>query len=108
MIAISRFSRDKYPAGTHSNENPINITNIDKVHLKCNCSDDSFVNGRRESFFFSFSLSAPPGFKEPTSILFKTVSEDKIGDITLYIEDDNNIVEFNGETLTFTVMLIRR
>ena len=32
-------------AGSYKRGKPINITSIDKVHLKCNCIDGSFVNG---------------------------------------------------------------
>ena len=39
------------------------ITTTDKVHLKCDCSDGSIVNGIREQIFISFNLSAPQGYK---------------------------------------------
>ena len=70
----------------------------------------SIVNGIRESILFSFSLSAKPGykiFKEPSQILFKKVNKDKIGQITFYLEDDDGYpVDFQGETITFTVLLV--
>ena len=50
------------------------ITTTDKVHLKCDCVDGSIVNGIREQIFFSFNLSAPPGYKiikEPNIVLYK-------------------------------------
>ena len=60
-----------------------------------------------EKVFFSVSFSSPPGFEtfeETTSILFKKVNEEKIGDFTLYLEDgDSSIFVFNAETLTFTL-----
>ena len=36
-------------AGSYKSEKPINITGVNKVHLKCNCVDGSVVNGVRES-----------------------------------------------------------
>ena len=42
---------------------PINITGIDKVHLKCDCIDGSIVNRIREPILYSFGLSSPPGNK---------------------------------------------
>ena len=38
---------------------PINITGIDKIHLKCDCIQGSIVNGIREPILYSFALSHP-------------------------------------------------
>ena len=48
-------------AGSYKSDKPINITGIDKIHLKCDCIQGSIVNGIRESILFSFALSSPPG-----------------------------------------------
>ena len=36
---------DQLIAGSYRSDKPINITGIDKVHLKCDCIDGSIVNG---------------------------------------------------------------
>ena len=59
---------------SYEGDRPINITGIDKVHLKCDCIQGSIVNGVREPFLYSFALSSPPGhkmIKEPRVKLFK-------------------------------------
>ena len=98
MNEVVGFRKKQYPAGTYLSEKPRNITNIDEVQFKFNCVDGSIVNGTRESILFSFSLSSPAGFKifeQPTSNLFKKVNKNKIGEITFYLEDDDNhIVEW--------------
>ena len=48
-------------AGSYKGDKPINITGIDKIHLKCDCIQGSIVNGVREPILFSFALSSPPG-----------------------------------------------
>ena len=61
-------------AGSYKREKPINITGIDKVHLKCDCVDGSIMNGRREPILYSFALDQPTGhkiYKEPKVKLFK-------------------------------------
>ena len=61
-------------AGSYKSDKPINITGIDKIHLKCDCVQGSIVNGKRESILFSFALSSSPGhkiYKEPRVKLFK-------------------------------------
>ena len=60
-------------AGSYKSDKPINITGIDKIHLKCDCIQGSIVNGIREPILFSFALSSPPGhriYKEPRIKLF--------------------------------------
>ena len=49
--------------GSYESDKPINITGIDKVHLKCDCIQSSIVNGIREQILYSFGLRSPPGHK---------------------------------------------
>ena len=53
----------KLIAGSYKSDRPINITVIDKIHLKCDCLQGSIVNGTREPILYSFALSSPPGHK---------------------------------------------
>ena len=105
------FTKTDYTAGTHRSEKPVMITTTDKVHLKCDCVDGSIVNGIREQILFSFNLSAPPGYKiikEPNIILYKKINKTRLDSIQFFLEDSNhNPVDFNGETLTFTIQIIK-
>ena len=61
-------------AGSYKSDRPINITGIDKIHLKCDCIQGLIVSGIREPILYSFALSSPPGYriyKEPRIKLFK-------------------------------------
>ena len=49
--------------GNYQSDRPINITGIDKVHLKCDCIQASIMNGIRQPILYSFALSSPPGYK---------------------------------------------
>ena len=63
-------------AGSYKRHKPVNITGIDKIHLKCDCIQGSIVNGIREPILYSFALSSPPGhklYKEPRVKLFKKI-----------------------------------
>ena len=101
----------QYIAGSYKSDRPINITGIDKIHLKCDCIQGSIVNGVRETILFSFALSSPPGhkiYKEPRVKLFKKVNKSVLSHITFYFEDDDHkAVDFNGETVSFTCQLIK-
>ena len=98
-------------AGSYESDKPINITGIDKVHLKCDCIQGSIVNGIREPILYSFALSSPPGhkkYKEPRVKLFKKINKSVLSHITFYFEDDDyKPVDFHGETITFTCQLIK-
>ena len=62
-------------AGSYKSDKPINITGINKNHLKCDCIQGSIVNGVREPILYNFALFLPPGhkiYKEPRVKFFKT------------------------------------
>ena len=98
-------------AGSYKSDKPINITGIDKIHLKCDCIQGSIVNGIREPILYSFALSSPPGHKihkEPRVKLFKKINKSLLSHITFYFEDDDyKPVDFHGETVSFTCQLIK-
>ena len=111
LNTVLGFTQRDYPPGTHTSEKPVMITTTDKVHLKCDCVDGSIVNGIREQILFSFNLSAPPGYKiikEPTTVLYKSINKTRLDTIQFFLEDSNHdSVDFNGETLTFTIQIIK-
>ena len=99
-------------AGSFKSDKPINITGIDKVHLKCDCIDGNIMNGTREPILYSFALDEPPGhkiYKEPKVKLFKkNKNKSVLSHITFYFEvDDYKPVDFNNEIVLFTCQLIK-
>ena len=47
-------------------------------------------------------------FSEPETIHYKKINKSVLNTIMFYLEDDNNKeVDFNGETLTFTLQMIK-
>ena len=98
-------------SGSYKSEKPINITGIDKVHLKADCIQGSILDGIRQPILFSFALDQPPGhkiYKEPKVKIFKKVNKSVLSHINFYFEDDDHKpVDFNGETISFTCQLIK-
>ena len=88
----------------------LNINTLNKIHLKCDCIDGSIQDGLRQPILFSFKLDKPSGYKvfcEPETIQ-KKKNKSVSKTITFYLEDNNNeVVNFNGETLTFTLQMIK-
>ena len=89
----------------------LNLNTIDKIHLKCDCIDGSIQDGVRQPILFSFVLDKPSAYKvfcEPETIHYKKINKSVLKTIVFYLEDNNNeVVNFNGETLTFTLQMIK-
>ena len=89
----------------------LNLNTINKIHLKCDIIDGSIQDGVRQPIIFSFILDKPAGYKvfcEPETIHYKKLNKFVLNTITFYLEDDNNEEgNFNGETLTFTLQMIK-
>ena len=87
------------------------LRSTNKIHLKCDVFDGSVVNGLRQPFFFSFVLDKPSGFeifREPETKHYKKINKSVLNTITFYLEDDKNEENnFSGETLTFTLQMIK-
>ena len=79
--------------------------------MECDVIDGSVVNGIQEPIPFSFLLDKPSGYKlfcEPETIHYKKINRPVLNTITFYLEDDNpEEVNFNGETLTFALQMIK-
>ena len=98
-------------AGSYKSDRPINITSIDKIHLKSDCVEGSIVNGIREPISYSFALNKPPFhkiYKEPKVNFFKNINKSVLSHPAFYLEnDDHKPVDFNGETISFNCQLIK-
>ena len=75
--------------------------------MNCDVINGSVVNSLRQPIIFSFVLDKLPGHKvfcEPETVHYKKIKKSILNTITFYLEDDNDKeVDFNGETLTFTL-----
>ena len=97
--------------GVYTSDKISNLNTINKIHLKCDSIDGSIQDGVRQAILFTFVLDKPSGFKifsEPETIHYKKINKSVLNTIMFYLEDDNNKeVDFNGETLTFTLQMIK-
>ena len=101
-----------YKPGVYTSDKIIlNLNTINKIHLKCDIIDGSIQDGVRQPILFSFVLDKPSGYKifcQPETIHYKKINKSVLNTITFYLEDDNNEeIDFNQETLTCTLQMIK-
>ena len=103
---------DYKPTNVYTSDKVIlNLNRINKIHLKCDIIDGSIQDGVRQPILFSFILDKPSGYKvfcQPETIHYKKINKSVLNTMTFYLEDDSNEeVNFNGETLTFILQMIK-
>ena len=95
--------------GVYTSDKILNLSTIDKIHFKTNVIDGSVVDSLRQPILFSFVSDIPSGYKalgEPETIQYKKIYV--LNTITFYLEDDNKEeFDLNGETLSFTLQMIK-
>ena len=97
-------------AGSYKSDKPIIITGVDKNHLKCDCINESILDGIRHPILYSFALSPVPGYKiykELRIITFsKKTNKSVLSHKTFCLEDyDHKPVDVKIETINFTCRL---
>ena len=102
---------DYKPSGVYTSDKILNLNTVNKIHLKYDIIQGGVVNGVGQPILYSFVLDKEPGYKvfcEPETIHFEKINKSVLNTITFYVEDDNNKeVDFNPETLTFTLQMIK-
>ena len=87
------------------------LCTLDKIHLKCNCPKGSIIIGVQQTILYSFVWDRLPGYRVFLSLkpfIIRKTNKHVLDAVTFYLEDDNNgEVNFNEETLTFTLQLIK-
>ena len=79
--------------------------------MKRDCINGSIINGVQQSILYSFVIDKIPGFNvfcETKTIHYKRIDKSVWNTITFYLENNNHKgVDFNGETLSFTLQMIK-
>ena len=81
------------------------------MHLKRNLSNGRSIINFRDLIYYNFALdklSSHKKHKEPKNKLFKKMSKSVSFHTTFYSEgNDQNPIDFNGETISFTCQLAK-
>ena len=88
-------------------ETKVNIIDIHRLHLCCDCIVGSLRNGYPSNILFTVVLNEAPGAKivrDPNLVLYKHIYKEKLDAIQFLLEDDNgNRIDNHGETVAFTL-----
>ena len=77
--------------GVYTSDKILNLSTIDKIHLKCDAFDGSILSGLRQPILFSFVLDKPAGYKvcrEPETIHYEKKTS-VFSTITFYFEKES-------------------
>ena len=103
---ILGFTKNIYDSGINESENIVNILPVNSILLHTNITQGSILNGSSDSIIYSFFPKVTPGHKitqEPINPIYLPLSTNLIRDFYIKVTDqDNNILDFRGDELTFT------
>ena len=96
--------------GDHDSDNPVNITTINTVQIRCDLISSSYINGSSTDIVHSFSPTVPPGYLlniQPRNLIYLPINRKSIiNSITIRITDQSgNNINLNGERTTFYISL---
>ena len=97
--------------GVYTKDKILSLSIIKKSHLKSDIIDGSIQDGVTQPILFSFVSKKPSCCKiirQPETIRYKKINKSVLNTATFYLEDnDHKQVDFNGETLIFTLQMIK-
>ena len=91
--------------------NPIDILSFDNIFLECNIAQGMIFRRRRSGIIHNFTMDVDPGYKYIEKFRggvqwYMMESKDIISNICFKLKNENNqIVSFNGQSLTFRLSI---
>lgn len=100
------------PNKWHTSPSTISIIKTDVIRVVCNIVSGSLKNGVESHILHEFYPTVGPGYKLveiPTNVIYLPVNTSRLHNITIRLEDQNgNLVNFRGETITLRLHLRRQ
>ena len=98
-------TRTLYEEYTLSN-NPVDILSFDNIFIECNIARGMIFKGKRSGIIHNFTMDVDPGYKYIDKFhaglqWYMMESKDIISSICFKKNENNQIVSFNGQSLTF-------
>lgn len=91
----------------YTSNNTVNIFTLNTINITCNIIQGSYRDGANEHILHTFYPTVPPGFKiieRPQNLVYLPLNTSYISDVIVNVLDqDSNIVDFRGETITLRI-----
>ena len=91
--------------------NPVDILSFDNIFLECKIAQGMIFGGKRSGMFHNFTMDIDPGYKYIENFRggiqwYMMESKDFISSICFKLKNENNqIVSFNGQSITFRLSI---
>ena len=91
--------------------NPVDILSFDNIFIECDVAQGLIFRGERSGIFHNFTMDVDPGYKYIEKFhggvqWYMMQSKDFISSINLKLKNENdNLVSFNGQSITFRLSI---
>lgn len=100
------------PNLVHESDMHVNIFRVNALRLECNITTGAYINNAIAHTIHEFYPVVPPGYKiieVPRNVIYLPVAVKTIHTLTIKIVDQNNqLVNFCGETITIRIHIRRQ
>ena len=92
-------------------DNPVDILSFDNIFIECDIAQGMIFKGKRSGIIHNFTMDVDPGYKYIEKFRgniqwYMMESKDIISSICFKIKNENNqIVSFNGQSITFRLSI---
>ena len=92
-------------------DNPVDILSFDNIFIECNIAQGMIFKGKRSGIFHNCTIDVDPGYKYIEKFRggvqwYMMESKDIISNICFKLKNENNeIVSFNGQSITFRLSM---
>ena len=92
-------------------DNPVDILSFDNIFIECNIAQGMIFKGKRSGIIHNFTMDVDPGYKYIEKFRggvqwYMMEPKDVISSICFKLKNENNqLVSFNGQSLTFRISI---
>lgn len=110
--SLMGFGEKRLEPGTvHESELPANILKVNVIRIECDVIKGSYINNTPAHTIHEFSPRVSPRYKineVPNKVIYFPVTVRSISAINIsLIDQDNNLINFRGETVTVRIHIKR-
>jgi len=109
LASVLGFNSVILTQGYNISPNIVNILSANSILVNCSIVGNSYLNSNQSPVLYSFFPNVRPGYKivqDPVNVVYLPVNGEQIQDIRIWLTDqDENVLDFRGETITVRLNL---